>query len=258
MYADFSSGSSGNKCARILPLRVGLLGASPPSRGNPVTIEVISFIIGGILIGTAIVGGGFEIKEIKMPRVGAGVRIVSLVAGSGFVLLAMGIWGANNPHLLAQPNAVNAFTDAQTTATNAARPAAQATPPAPEQAAPQADEESQPEPAFTGFTGDTNLGWQVGETEHYASARFEGMNGMIRVGWVDPNSGAMDEVIQDLVLQQDDAGMVFYQGVNPRDPSTDQPRPTYSPDRFRVVPSDQGWTMDQVCDAQACWALLVR
>lgn len=42
-------------------------------------------------------GGGFEIKEIKIPWVGAGVRIVSLVAGSGFVLLAMGIWGANNP-----------------------------------------------------------------------------------------------------------------------------------------------------------------
>lgn len=231
----------------------------PSSRGNPVTIEVISFIIGGILIGTAIVGGGFEIKEIKMPRVGAGVRIVSLVAGSGFVLLAMGIWGANNPHLLVQPEPGNAFM--QTTATNAAVPATQATPQAPEEeAAPEASAsaESQTDPAFTGFTGDTNLGWQVEGTDHYASARFTGMSGMIRVGWVDPNTGVNEEVIQDLVLQQDDAGMAFYQGLNPRDASTDQPRPDYRPDQFRVVSSEQGWTLDQVCDAGGCWSLFVR
>jgi len=240
--------------------RGGLLGPSPPSRGNPVTIEVVSFIIGGILIGTAIVGGGFEIKEIKMPRVGAGVRIVSLVTGSGFVLLAMGIWGANNPHLLVQPDLGNAFTDAQTTAAHAADPTTHATPQALEQAAPQAPAiaESQPYPAFTGFTGDTNLGWQVEGTDHYASARFAGPSGIIRVGWVNPESGVKDEVIQELVLQQDDTGMVFYQGLNPRDASTDQPRPDYRPDQFRVVPSEQGWTMDQVCDAEACWSLFVR
>jgi hypothetical protein len=225
-----------------------------------VTIEVISFIIGGILIGTAVVGGGFEIKEIKMPRVGAGVRIASLVVGSGFVLLAMGIWGANNPHLLAQPELGNAFASAQTTAAAAAEPAAEAAPPAPEQAEPEvaASVESQSDPAFTGFTGDTKLGWQVDGTDYYASARFAGMGGMIRVGWVDPASGANEEILQDLVLQQDDAGVVFYQGMNPRDASTEQPHPTYLPDRFRVVPSDQGWTMDQVCDAQACWSLFVR
>jgi hypothetical protein len=224
-----------------------------------VTIEVISFIIGGILIGTAIVGGGFEIKEVKMPRVGAGARIVSLVAGSGFVLLAIGIWGANNPHLLPQPDLGNAFTDART-ATNAAEPAMQATPRAVEQAAPQepAPVESQPDPAFTGFTGDTNLGWQVEGTDHYASARFAGTSGMIRVGWVDPSSGVEEEVIQDLVLQQDDAGKMFYQGLNPRHASTDQPWPEYRPDRFRVVQSEQGWTLDEVCDAGGCWSLFVR
>lgn len=223
------------------------------------TIEVISFIIGGILIGTAIVGGGFEIKEIKMPRVGAGVRIVSLVAGSGFVLLAMGIWGANNPHLLVQSNMSNAFTDAKT-ATNAADPVTRATPQALEEAAPQAPDDAEPQPAsaFTGFTGDTNLGWQVEGMDQYASAHFTGMSGTIRIGWVDPNSGVNEEVIQDLVLQQDEAGMVFYQGLNPRHASTDQPWPEYRPDYFRVVQSEQGWTIDQVCDVQACWAVFVR
>jgi hypothetical protein len=224
-----------------------------------VTIEVISFIIGGILIGTAIVGGGFEIKEIKMPRVGAGVRIVSLIAGSGFVLLAMGIWGANNPHLLPQPEPGNAFM--QTTVTDAAVPVTQATPQAPEEeAAPEApaSAESQPDPAFTGFTGDTNLGWQAEGTDYYALAQFAGMSGTVRVGWVDPNSGVNEEVIQDLVLQQDDAGMMVYQGLNPRHASTDQPWPEYRPDQFRVVPSEQGWTLDRVCDSGGCWSLFIR
>lgn len=231
-----------------------------PIRGNPVTIEVISFIIGGILIGTAIVGGGFEVKEIKMPQVGAGVRIASLVVGSGFLLLAMGIWGANNPHLLVPPHTGNAFTGAQTTVETAAEPATQATPQPLEQAVPAeaVSVESQPEPAFTGFTGDTNLGWQVEGTDYYASARFAGTSGMIRVGWVDPDTGVEEEVIQDLVLQQNDEGMIFYQGANPRDASTDQPQPDYRPDWFRVVPSDQGWIMDQVCDVQACWPLNAR
>jgi hypothetical protein len=243
-----------------LALRMGSPSRFPPPCGNQVTIEVISFIIGGILIGTAIVGGGFEIKEIKMPRVGAGVRIASLVAGSGFVLLAMGIWGVNNPHLLGQPVVGNAFTEAQTTGTPAAEPATQDAPQALEQAVPEepVSVESQPDLAFTGFTGDTNLGWQVDGTDIYASARFAGISGMIRIGWIDPSSGVNEEVIQDLVLQQDSGGIVFYQGVNPRDALTDKPLPDYSPDRFRVVPSAQGWTMDQVCDAHACWSMFVR
>lgn len=232
------------------------------------TIEVVSFIIGGILVGTAIVGGGFEIKEIKMPRVGAGVRIVSLVVGSGFLLLAMGIWGLNNPQLVAGQVPLNNFApDADTAGTApASQPQTRST--ADPQQETGAEEQQQvaypePEPAaepgFTGFNGDSQLFWKIDDVEIVATARFTGMGGMIRIGWVDPNTWIQEDVIQDLVLQQDQNGAIYYQGVNPRDAATEQQRPDYSPDQFHVVGShQQGWTISQICDVQACWPVAVR
>jgi hypothetical protein len=228
------------------------------------TIEVISFIIGGILIGTAVVGGGFEIREIKMPRVGAGVRITSLVVGSGFLLLSMGMWSLNNPHLLAdstQPQALMTTTQTdpapqQSAATADVRSVAAEQPAQQPAAAP--DPAPAAAPGFTGFTGDTYLSWQMEEVDISAAARFAGMNGLIRISWVDPSTGMQDEVLQDLVLQQDMNGVIFYQGVNPRYPSTEQPRQDYRPDQFRVVANGQGWTIDQICDVQACWPVYVR
>ena len=64
------------------------------------TLEVISFIIGGLLIATAVVGGGFEIKEIRMPKVGAGARTGALVVGLLFILMGLGIWETNQQQLL--------------------------------------------------------------------------------------------------------------------------------------------------------------
>lgn len=229
------------------------------------TIEVVSFIIGGILIGTAVVGGGFEIREIKMPRVGAGVRITSLVVGSGFLLLSMGMWGLNNPHLLAdspQPQALlstsqTADAPQQNAGTADTRSVAAEQPAQQPVAAPDSDPAAAA-PGFTGFLGDTYLSWQMGEVDISAAARFAGMNGVIRISWVDPATGMQDEVLQDLVLHQDNNGVVFYQGVNPRYPSTEQPRQDYSPDQFRVIPNDQGWTIDQICDVQACWPVYVQ
>lgn len=211
------------------------------------TIEVVSFITGGILVATAIVGGGFEIKEIKMPRVGAGVRIVSLVVGSGFLLLAMGMWGLNNPQLLVENPPVSALMPDPAVA----QPEAQ-------QPVVYPDPEPAAEPGFTGFTGDTYLSWEIEGVAVSAAARFAGMGGMIRVGWQDPASGQQNEVLQDLVLQQSPEGVLYYQGVNPRDAVTEQPRTEYNPDQFRVVRSERGWTIDQICDIQACWRVSVQ
>lgn len=237
------------------------------------TIEAISFLIGGILIGTAIVGGGFEIKEIKMPRVGAGVRLVSLVVGSAFVMLGLGIWGVNNPQLLADQVPVNAMMPAngagqaigQTSSLPEAQTREAALPEVKQEAVQPPREQAewvQPvvedESVFTGFEGDSHLSWDVAGIPIRASARFAGMSGMIRIGWVDPETGMQDEVLQDLVLRQDNNGVIFYQGSNPRDPSTQQPRKDYAPDRFRIVPSPEGWTIDQICDTQACWPVTVR
>lgn len=54
------------------------------------SIEIVSFAVGSVLVLIGILGGGFEVKEIKIPKVGMGVRIVALLAGGLFVCLGIG------------------------------------------------------------------------------------------------------------------------------------------------------------------------
>jgi hypothetical protein len=59
------------------------------------TIELLAFIFGIVLLFIAIVGGGFELRELKVPRVGTVARIVSAVAG--VIFLALGFSGSTPP-----------------------------------------------------------------------------------------------------------------------------------------------------------------
>jgi len=53
------------------------------------TPQIVVVVLGGILILAGLLGGGFELKELKMPRVGGVARVLSLVAG--IVLLGLGL-----------------------------------------------------------------------------------------------------------------------------------------------------------------------
>jgi hypothetical protein len=65
------------------------------------TIELLAFIFGIVLLFIAIVGGGFELRELKVPRVGTVARIVS--AGAGVIFLALGFSGSSgSPRVQAQ------------------------------------------------------------------------------------------------------------------------------------------------------------
>lgn len=55
------------------------------------TAEIVMFVLGGVMLLIAIVGGGFELKELKVPRVGWGTRLVSGIAGILFVFLGVGM-----------------------------------------------------------------------------------------------------------------------------------------------------------------------
>lgn len=233
------------------------------------TIDVVAFIIGGILIGTAVVGGGFEIKEIRMPRVGAGVRIASLIVGSGFLLLGMGIWGANNPHLLAEQAPLNNMVPADTaraadnqeTHTRSTR-AAQ-----PEQPAQEQPAEEQPvwtqevsAPAFTGFTGQYQLSWMAEGVTHSGEVNFNGAGGTIRVSYIDPEAQEQHWVDQDLVLHQEQ-GVFWYVGSNARDAYSQQllHESQYSQDNLRVAADGQGgWTIDAVCALTYCFPATIQ
>jgi hypothetical protein len=53
------------------------------------TAETLSFILGGLLIVTGIIGGGFEVKELKIPTVRWPTRLISILGGIFFIGLAM-------------------------------------------------------------------------------------------------------------------------------------------------------------------------
>jgi len=54
------------------------------------TLQSMSFIFGAILLAVAILGGGFEIKEIKVSNVTTGVRLVAGIVG--LIFIALGFW----------------------------------------------------------------------------------------------------------------------------------------------------------------------
>lgn len=57
-------------------------------------LEILSFIIGGLLLLIGIVGGGIEIKELKIPKVKLFPRFSAFVIGLLFIII--GLVGTNN------------------------------------------------------------------------------------------------------------------------------------------------------------------
>ena len=54
------------------------------------TLQTLSFIFGALLLAVGILGGGFEVKEIKVSNVTTSVRIVAGLIGIVFV--GLGFW----------------------------------------------------------------------------------------------------------------------------------------------------------------------
>lgn len=55
------------------------------------SLETMTFVLGGILLAAGLFGGGLEIKELKLPQINGVARIGSGVVGFGFVTLALAI-----------------------------------------------------------------------------------------------------------------------------------------------------------------------
>jgi hypothetical protein len=55
------------------------------------TIELLVFGFGGLLLLLSLIGGGFEVKELKIPKVGWGTRLCSGALGLIFVLMGLGL-----------------------------------------------------------------------------------------------------------------------------------------------------------------------
>jgi hypothetical protein len=54
------------------------------------SIQLAAFAFGGILMLVGVLGGGFEVKELRIPKVGPGARVLSAVVGLLFICLGFG------------------------------------------------------------------------------------------------------------------------------------------------------------------------
>ena len=54
------------------------------------TTETLSFIFGGLLLLIGLLGGGFELKELKLPKVGWSTRIMAFM--TGLIFMAIGVF----------------------------------------------------------------------------------------------------------------------------------------------------------------------
>lgn len=50
-------------------------------------VQLVAFVFGGVLRFVGVLGGGFEVKELKIPKVGGGVRVLSAIVGVIFIVL---------------------------------------------------------------------------------------------------------------------------------------------------------------------------
>ena len=55
------------------------------------TPEIVFFACGALLILIGIFGSGFEVRELKIPKMGPAIRILAAVGGFSFITLGIGI-----------------------------------------------------------------------------------------------------------------------------------------------------------------------
>lgn len=60
-------------------------------------LNLIAFLFGAILLGVAVVGGGFELKELKVPKVSWFPRFISALLGMFFIVLGIGLDASVTP-----------------------------------------------------------------------------------------------------------------------------------------------------------------
>jgi hypothetical protein len=54
-----------------------------------IPVDTMAFILGGLLIAVALLGGGFEVHELKVPAVGGIGRLLCFIVGAVFIGLAV-------------------------------------------------------------------------------------------------------------------------------------------------------------------------
>jgi hypothetical protein len=53
------------------------------------TADTVLFVLGALLLLTGILGGGFEVREIKIPLIRGAARMLACIAGLGLIVMGM-------------------------------------------------------------------------------------------------------------------------------------------------------------------------
>jgi hypothetical protein len=53
------------------------------------TADMVLFVLGALLLLTGILGGGFEVRELKIPQIKGGARMLASVAGLGLIVMGL-------------------------------------------------------------------------------------------------------------------------------------------------------------------------
>ncbi|HET6232285.1 MAG TPA: hypothetical protein VFE05_19580 [Longimicrobiaceae bacterium] len=219
-------------------------------------MDILAFFVGSILIGVAVIGGGFEAKDVRIPKVGVFPRILSTFAGFGFISLAVGLYAQQHPgNAQAMGDALSSAAPAPaatqfTSDTIAAAPAADIAVASVDTtsaaAEPNADDGT--------YHGNVTIGWSVEGVEYSAILTSVGATGTATVSYTN-GSGQHVDVDEDIALQQRGESWYYVSG-SARLAGTTTPFPDYRPDLFRVSRNESGqWIFDQVCDVDACVAV---
>ena len=59
--------------------------------GHAMSPDLLLFGVGGLLLVTGLLGGGFELRELKIPQVGRVARVCATGAGGACILLGFGL-----------------------------------------------------------------------------------------------------------------------------------------------------------------------
>lgn len=207
-------------------------------------LESIAFVFGGIFLLIGIVGGGFEIRELKLPQVSTPVRLICFAFGVIFLLIPVGI------HAVRQLPGDSDYGDPKPVGFVASPPTSGAGKET------GAETDAALQSRFQGVTGTVQFHWHIGPQTYEAALSTSGTSGLLRVSFYDPTIGQNVSVDQDVSLAQRADG-AFWIGANPRYAGTTILHQSYAPDILRLVQTTTGWQVVDVCDA-AGWCAPIK
>jgi hypothetical protein len=247
----------------------------------PTSVTVIAFLAGSLFVLIALVGGGVEVKELRVPRIGAGPRIGAFMIGALFIGVGLAPAMYDGLRMLAHDAAESGPSSLATADTAATAPSAASGTGATDGTVSSSFREDPwagisaattdttavtattdtfatapaAETGFAGFDGQWRVQWTVQGVTYVGDMKTSGQWGTADVSYLDENGNA-ERVIEDLRLI-DTGKDWYYAGSNPRVAATLERAPTYEPDYFHISGGPGNWTVDRACDRSACYAATV-